>query len=310
MVLVAPNATWGAGVPASQRHPGPLYADSYAIRRLALLGQVNPRTRERMRAQHGRYLSGLGAESPSGRTGYDPTYQNQQLYALEEQDDTYGSGVFDPGGRPGTSNSNMGILASHYSLPGYVARDVPFTVSQDVSDITDDAEVVTVPGGGLSYIERRGKLQRPAILGPTWRPPRIEPAGHTTHDQVYAFMTGRAGQCPEPPLNPGAPQVPPPNYRPPRDDKYWTREVPTDPSCGVPMTPPQRWVPAPVSEVVPEDPPPIAVCPPRPCRPRRGYGAEPDKKPASKAQLAIAGLIAGAATAMVVSLATGKGRRR
>ncbi|MCP4248747.1 MAG: hypothetical protein GY778_17020, partial [bacterium] len=122
-----------------------------------------------MRAEHGRYLSGLGGESPSGEVGYDPAYQGQEMYELEHQDDTYGSGIFDPGGRSATANANMGVFASHYSLPGYLAREVPFTVSRDVSDITDDAEVVIVPSGGLTYVESRGKLTRPAVLGPTWR---------------------------------------------------------------------------------------------------------------------------------------------
>lgn len=293
---------------ANQLYYGPMYADTYAIRHLALLGQGSPYTRERMRKSHGRYLSGFGGESPSGRTGYDPAYQDQEIYALESQDDTFGSGIFDPGSREGTSNANMGVFASHYSLPGYAAREVPFTVSQDESDITDDAEVVIVPGGGMTYVESRGKLTRPAILGPTWRPPRIQPVGVTTRDQVYGFMT-RPGQPLQKPFNPGAPQVPPPNYRPPRDDKYHERTLPTQPSCGVPTTPPQRRIP-PRSMVDPYDPG-VAIRPPSPCRPGyQGYGADDEKKGASAGQLLAFGVIAGAATALVVKLARKKGRRR
>lgn len=288
---------------ANQLYYGPMYADTYAIRNFALLGQGSPITRERMRKQHGRFLSGFGGAEPSGRVGYDPAYQGQEVVELEQQDDTFGSGIFDPGGRSGTANATMGVFASHFSLPGYAAREVPFTVSQDESDITDDAEVVIVPGGGMTYVESRGKLTRPAILGPTWRPPKIQPVGVTTRDQVYGFMT-RPGQPLQKPFNPGAPQVPPPNYRPPRDDKYHARPLPTRSSCGVPLRPAQRRIP-PQSMVTPTDPA-VAIQPPG-CR--TGYGAA-DKEPASTGQLLAFGLIAGAATALVVNLTSKKRRRR
>lgn len=176
---------------------------------------------------HGRYLSGFGGASLTGGVGYDPSYQGQHIYELEEQDDTYGSGIFDPEGRAGTANPNMGVFASHDSLPGYLAREVPFTVSRDVTDITDDADVVIVPGGGMSYIESRGKLTGPAVLGPTWRPPQIQPAGWTRHDQEYAFMN--KGDSRGTVLNPGAPVRPPPTYRPERTFEGQAVGVPLSP---------------------------------------------------------------------------------
>ncbi len=213
--------------PAREPYYGPMYARSFVDRNLALLGQVNPIVKERFRMEHGRYLSGFGSASPSGATGYDPAYQDQHVYELEGQDDVYGSGIFDPKGRAGTANPTMGVFASHDSLPGYIAREVPFTVSRDVTDITDGAGVVIVPGGGMSYIESRGKLEGPAVLGPTWRPPQIQPAGYTSFDQVYAFMNkpGQEGTV----LNPNAPVRPPPLYRPARTSP--------DEVLGVPMSP-------------------------------------------------------------------------
>ena len=171
--------------PAHQLNYSPIYARSYADRNLAHLISSNPYTVASMKKTYGRYLSGFGSEDMSGSVGYDPQYQGQHVYDLEKEDDTFGSGIFDPKGRGGTANANMGIFAGHYSLPGYVARDVPFTVMQDVTDITDDAAVVSIPGGGMFYIEDRGKLMRAAGTPPTWRP-AIQPPGWTDFDQVYA----------------------------------------------------------------------------------------------------------------------------
>lgn len=169
-------------------------------------------------------------ESLTGAVGYDPRYQGQEVYDLEKEDDTFGSGIFDPKGRGGTSNPNMGVFASHNSLPGYIARDVPFTVQDDVTDITDNAAVVSVPGGGMFYVEKNGHLGRAAVMGPTWRPPQIEPAGHTRHDQVYAFMN-RPGQHGHD-LFPGAPtRYQPPLMRPARTSQRHSYPVPGEPAA-------------------------------------------------------------------------------
>lgn len=279
------------------------YADSVAGRRQMLLSQENPILRERMRMIHGRYLSGLGGESPDGEAGYAQTYQDQGGYDLEAQDDTYGSGIFDPSGRPGTANTNMGILASHYSLPGYIAREVPFTVSRDVTDITDDAEVVTIPAGGLAVVEHRGKLTRPAITGPTWVPPRIQPAGNTERYQPYAFMT-RPGQAPPPALNPNAPVTGPPQLQPGRMPFSWERPLRTNvPSCRVPTSPQQMTI-ARRSAVEP-DVLSIATSPPQPCQ-----GMGQDKEPASAGKVLFAGAIVGTALGLVALTVSGAPARR
>ncbi len=172
------------------------------------------------------------SNSLTGAVGYDPRYQGQEVYDLEGEDDTYGSGIFDPEGRAGTSNPNMGVFASHNSLPGYIARDVPFTVQDDVTDITDNAAVVSVPGGGMFYVEKKGRLGGAAIMGPTWRPPQIEPAGYTRHDQVYAFMN-RSGQHGHD-LFPGAPvRTQPPLRRPARTSQRHAYRVPGVPAARV-----------------------------------------------------------------------------
>lgn len=260
-----------------------------------------------------RMHTGYGSETPTGERGIDPRYQSDELNELESQDDTFGSGIFDPGGRAATANTNMGVFASHYSLPGYAAREVPFTVSRDVTDITDNAEVVVVPGGGMVYVEERGKLTRPAILGPTWSPKAIQPAGVTGRDQVYAFMS-RPSDPYRPPLNPDAPVVNPPTYHPTRDNKYWIHAVPGRPQpCDLSRRPHAHLVPK-RSDVVPIEHG-MAIkraCPPHAHGERRAmpaFGQEEEKKPASGAQFALAGLILGAATGLVVSLTTKKKKR-
>ena len=230
--------------PASQLYEGPLYADSLAARNLAHLVGQTPALTEHYAMQNGRYMSGLGSvDDITGAPGYDPSYQGQHIYDLEREDDTFGSGIFDPSGRSGTSNSNMGIFASYDSLPGFIAREVPFTVSRDVTDITDDADVVSVPGGGMAYVESRGKLSGAAITGPTWRPPALEPAGYTQFDQVYAKMN-RPGQCPAPPLNPNAPEMWPAPRRRPARSAPMAQPVPGYPSYArVPLAPSSSIVP-------------------------------------------------------------------
>lgn len=222
--------------PARQLYYEPLYGDALA-QQIPHLGGSNPATVERMRKNYGRYLSGFSGESPDGAVGYDPRYQGQEVYDLEGEDDTFGSGIFDPEGRGGTSNPDLGVFASHDSLPGYIARDVPFTVQNDVTNITDNAAVVSVPGGGMFYVEKEGRLGGAAIMGPTWRPPQIEPAGHTRYDQGYAFMN-RPGQQGHD-LFPGAPlRHQPPLRRPARTFQGQAQRVPWSPSGqGVPLFP-------------------------------------------------------------------------
>lgn len=224
--------------PAHQLHTGQLYARSYFDRNLDHIISSSPETVRRMRNRYGRYLSGFGSEDMTGSTGYDPRYQGQHVYDLEKEDDTFGSGIFDPKGRGGTDNPNMGIFAGHYSLPGYVARDVPFTVMKDVTDITDDADVVSVPGGGMYYVEDRGQLARAAPGGPTWRP-AIQPSGWTRYDQVYVDMQGKPvpmsgmGQLPRRRL-----------HSQPKRTPHPVRQVPSnrvDPHA-VPMVPAERPV--------------------------------------------------------------------
>jgi hypothetical protein len=314
--------------PAHQLYYGPLYARDYFDRNLAHITSSNPDTVASMKKRYGRYLSGFGSEDMSGSTGYDPAYQGEHVYDLEREDDTFGSGIFDPKGRGGTDNPNMGIFAGHYSLPGFVARDVPFTVQKDVTDITDNAAVVSVPGGGMLYVEDRGKLVGAAPGGPTWRP-AIQPPGWTRFDQVYVDMQGKPvqmsglGQLPRRQLHSQPKRVPKSVFgvAAARLNPHLVRKVPTERKVGYESIVAATQLPVGVNRTAHPVAPSAPDMPMEPLVPLvnttnvavermaiQGFGQEDDKKPATAMQLAVAGLLLGAGVGLVVAVA-GKGGR-
>lgn len=134
---------------------------------------------------------------PSPPEGSERGDEFREAQDLERTDDVLGSGIFDPPGASATANIDTGVFASHNSLPGYLAREIPFVVMQDVTDLTSDASNVEIPGGGLNYVESRGELLGPACMGPTTRPPPIYPATPGGQYQTYAYLSKRE-QPPDP----------------------------------------------------------------------------------------------------------------
>jgi hypothetical protein len=133
-----------------------------------------------------------GFEPPTESTGRGEVTHPTFLRELEGEDDVYGSGIFDQSGRGPTVHATLGVFEDHPSLPGYVGREVQFAVSKEVADITSGADVVVVPGGGMSYQERGGKIVQYDRFGPTPpRPDYVPPAGpgaFTQKNQVYTFL--------------------------------------------------------------------------------------------------------------------------
>jgi hypothetical protein len=129
--------------------------------RLAWIGQENPYPEAKYRHWHGRYLQGLdgleGLGSMNVNEG-DASFQHDDLLnSMEEDDDVYGSGIFDRPGRADTIHSTLGVFADHPSLPGYIGRERQFAVNPDLHDVANGADVVAVPGGGMAYVERGGR---------------------------------------------------------------------------------------------------------------------------------------------------------
>ena len=151
---------------------------------LPIIGQLNPYDEERLKMQNGRY-AGLGNDSPTDNVGGDSRYESTALYELEKQDDSFGSGIFDAAGRS-TQNADMGVFASDYALPGFLAREVPFAVSEDIKG-ADGEDVVMVPAGGATFVEAGGRLRSPVKY--TGR--EIVPTGR---DNPYVNLTPQAEQ--------------------------------------------------------------------------------------------------------------------
>jgi hypothetical protein len=195
------------------------------------VGQDHPATREYQRMQNGRYLTGFGEDAPAlDPDGGDPGYESGDMAQMEHEDDVFGSGIFDPPGRP-TSNNTMGIFASAYALPGYVAREVPYAVSRDVTDVADGGGVVYIPAGGFYHIEDDGRVVPHPVLGPTPRPPANVPAPMT--DVATPYVTMQPESAARPPLHDGYPVVPMPTYKPARTSWPTVERVPDYPSSSV-----------------------------------------------------------------------------
>lgn len=248
--MVAPHKSrstrrGSASSQGGQPYTGPLFARDFWVRRIDLVGQLNPRVKERIYMEHGRQLSGFG-QSPdgigqapdglgsldmSGSLSADPNWTDDGLEMLEHLDDSYGSGIFSgPGTDLGraTANADMGVFSSNYSLPGYVGREVPYAVSRDISDV-NGADVVMLPGGGFNFVESGGRAVSPPILGPTPRPPKWQirrpPTGRM---QPYSDLTNGGAQ-PQPPLNPHAAIRPGFRLGPARAPKMAAIDVPNSP---------------------------------------------------------------------------------
>lgn len=137
--------------PSNQPYTGnPINPDPMS-RELPLLGQINPVVDREIEAAHGRFLNGFGADDMQDLD--KPTSDHADVVDMEDQDDVVGSGIFDPFRRPPTVNAQMGVFEARYSIPGYHAREVPFMVNHEITDISNGAEVVGIPSGGLNYVE-------------------------------------------------------------------------------------------------------------------------------------------------------------
>lgn len=209
---------------SAQPHVGIVFNRDPISDHLPVIGQVNPYTERRIAGWHGRNLAGLGeAGAPMSGEGRQGRYIDPHMLELEGEDDVIGSGIFDPVGRTGTQNPEAGVFASHYNIPGYIARFPPFTVNLDVTDLPSggEAEVVEVPTGGMAYVERDGRLAGPLRWpcdGRTTRdlPLIPEPPTSTFVPDRYPPRTTVSGAGPLPAMPympPGAaPPVPPDVY--------------------------------------------------------------------------------------------------
>jgi hypothetical protein len=263
------------GRPSRQMYTGlPMTEDVVNVTQ-AVRGQLSPYPEETMNLWHGRELAGLGGIDVGGAPGTDEVNWGDVVPgALEAEDDVSGSGIFDSAGTA-TVHTNMGVFQDHPSIPGYIARNPPYTVNREVSAIDSGAEVVEVAGGGLNYVERDGRLFGPSG-GPAPPPvPRAIP-GSTGPDEPYIVLG---------PPNPSrwTPPTVPPDWR--------MRAAPMNPaSARVDWR--SIWDPA-MAEV----------------QVGTGMGQDaPASTPSGWGSYLFAGLLVGGAAALFVGAVRGKGR--
>lgn len=121
-------------------------------------GETAPEVRHMLDSQYGRSVAGLGRSEYAG----DVEYVDDQLDKLESQDDVVGSGIFDTGASSSTIHVDMGVFQDHPNLPGYIAREVQFEPNEDVESLPSGADIIAVPGGGMTW---GGRLIGPGTYG-------------------------------------------------------------------------------------------------------------------------------------------------
>jgi hypothetical protein len=100
----------------------------------------------------GRYLAGVGSDDDLGPGNRGAPGWGEDLTGdLEQTDDVEGSGIFDGQGSV-TVNKTLGVFQDHPSMPGWIARHLPFEPNPEVQDVYG-AQVVEIPTGGLIYVD-------------------------------------------------------------------------------------------------------------------------------------------------------------
>lgn len=258
--------------------------------KLPFIGQMNPTIETRWRLSQGRAVAGFGSVPES----YQAERRDDYVEQIEGEDDVFGSGIFDRGGREGTVHPQLGVFSDHPSLPGYIAREVQFAVSKDVKDITAGAEVVVVPGGGMAYVERGGR--------------NVGPLETDDHMNPYVMLGGgrRALVGGVRVASPTAQGVPTAH---PDGGTTLTRATPAD----VPMEPTKDKFSADNAQynTAFQQNAPIGGLGVYPWRgPVRAYGADPPAPSTSWGSYLAAGAIVGVAAAIFMGTVKMPGRRR
>jgi hypothetical protein len=124
-----------------------------------------PHYQRRLDSMYGRHLA--GAEKGMGDDA-EPAYALNELRLMTEMDDAQGNGVFDPNGTRPNIYPDAGIMASSYSIPGYLARERVWSKSE-VVDGNTGRPVVYVPSGAVSM---DSAAQIAFIEGGMYRAPR------------------------------------------------------------------------------------------------------------------------------------------
>jgi len=142
-----------AGTPPTlKQSPAPdvLYSSSTA-----------PYFQEKINRAYGRHLAGSDVEvqdeaavipeiTLAQRAAQaQPSTASGELEYYAAMDDTQGDGIFDPPGSHPNIHPDAGVFAARFSLPGYHARERPYSLTE-VLDVTTGRPIRAVPNGAVS----------------------------------------------------------------------------------------------------------------------------------------------------------------
>lgn len=128
-----------AGTPPTLRQapaPDVLYSSSTA-----------PVYQNRINRMHGRYLAGTDVAVQDEAA--EPAAAQNELEYYAAMDDVQGDGIFDPPGTHPNIHPDAGVFAARFSLPGYHAREEPYSMTE-VLDVTTGRPIRAVPNGAVS----------------------------------------------------------------------------------------------------------------------------------------------------------------
>lgn len=110
---------------------------------------------------HGRQLAGSDVEVQDEATvtkeitlaqqaqRTQPSTAADELEYYASLDDVQGDGIFDPPGTHPNIHPDAGVFAARFSLPGYHAREKPYSLTE-VADVTTGRPIRAVPNGAVS----------------------------------------------------------------------------------------------------------------------------------------------------------------
>lgn len=135
---------------------------------------------------YGRQLAGSDIEVQDEAT--QPATAQNELQYYAQMDDVQGDGIFDPPGTHPNIHPDAGVFAARFSLPGYHAREKPYSLTE-VLDVTTGRPIRAVPNGAvaidsaaqIAFLER-GLYEPPR---PLWSTANLGPIGRRSIANVF-----------------------------------------------------------------------------------------------------------------------------
>lgn len=106
-----------------------------------------PYYQNKINRAYGRNLAGTDVEVQD--EGVQPATAQNELEYYAAMDDVQGDGIFDPPGSHPNIHPDAGVFAARFSLPGYHAREKPYSLTE-VLDVTTGRPIRAVPDGAVS----------------------------------------------------------------------------------------------------------------------------------------------------------------